>query len=74
MATFEEIQRRGMAKLYREAEQFVPVKEPTLYQMYREGRLIARGRPLTVELDHLREQFFAGFPLVNQEKPEPTTT
>lgn len=73
MATFEEIQRRGMAKLHREAEQFVPVKGPTLYERYREGRLIARGRPLTVELDHLREQFFNGFPPVNQKEPESIT-
>ena len=52
---------------------FVPLKTKTLYGRYYEGRLIARGSPLSVEISHLREQFLNNFPPVNQEEPEPQT-
>lgn len=60
--SIEDIIGSGIARLSSEAPRVVPVAYTTLRKYYVQGRLLAHGKPLNVDVPHLQEQYRAGFP------------
>lgn len=57
----------GVAQLNDEAGRLVPLKYSALRNRVREGRLRTFGYPESTDVDHLLEQFRAGFPVLEEK-------
>ena len=67
--SLEAIRASGIAQIRYEAPQIVPgCGEDRLYRLEREGRLETMGKPKSVRIQHLMEQFEAGFPVLKKDE------
>ena len=64
----EEIYRSNIARLSGEAGRVVPLAYPTLFKRAQEGRLETFGSPASVHVDHLLDQYKAGFPKLDKSE------
>lgn len=64
----DEIYGSNIARLSGEAPRIVPLAYPTLYKKARDGRLRTFGSPTSVAVDHLLEQYRAGFPKIEESE------